>query len=303
MAVQGLVLAGGGGRGAYQAGAYKALYEYGLRPSVIVGTSIGAINGAMIVSGHHPNSLIREWRSMSSSRVHRLRRDIWRFARWTGVYNTDPWAKTLEQQIDIQKVRESPVQLRVTATEFRTGKLRVFENSEITIPHILASCSIPVVYPWTMVNGEHYWDGAVMAEAPLFPAIRAGANEIWVILLSPVGAHPMPVPRNLLEGAALAFELALMASFENYLAQLHRINKDVLAGKNTTQTYVDCTVVAPSQAIPIDWIMRYDKAQIDFLIDLGYRDTWRAIRKRIRERAGQNAGDMPDRNDYTEYIA
>ena len=227
-----LVLSGGGGRGAYQVGVYKALEEFDRAPAVIVGTSIGAINGAMIASGHNAASLEHEWRLMNARRVHRLRRDVWRILHWPGLLSTDPWARTLREQIDFTRLADSPIQLRITATEIESGQLRVFGNAEITVRHLLASCSIPIVYPWTILNGAHYWDGAVMAATPLAPAIDSGADEIVVVLLSPVGARRMPLAKNLVRAAGIAFELALLASCENDLKQLQRVNDLVLTGRD-----------------------------------------------------------------------
>ncbi|MFQ5407935.1 MAG: patatin-like phospholipase family protein [Anaerolineales bacterium] len=272
-----LVLSGGGGRGAYQVGVYKALEELDRAPAVIVGTSIGAINGAMIASGHNAASLEHEWRLMNARRVHRLRRDVWRILRWPGLLSTDPWARTLQEQIDFTRLADSPIQLRITATEIESGQLRVFDNAEITVRHLLASCSIPIVYPWTILNGAHYWDGAVMAATPLAPAIDSGADEIVVVLLSPVGARRMPLAKNLVRAAGIAFELALLASFENDLKQLQRVNDLVLSGRDEAHREISCIVIAPSEHVPLEWILTYDADQIDHLIELGYRDALAAL--------------------------
>ncbi len=272
-----LVLSGGGGRGAYQVGVYKALEELNLLPGVIVGTSIGAVNGAMLASGHNAASLEHEWRQMNVKRVHRLRRDFWRILRWPSLLSTDPWARTLQDQIDFDRLVGSPIQLRITATEVESGQLRIFTNDEITVRHVLASCSIPIVYPWTILNGMHYWDGGVMASTPLAPAIDAGAHEIIVVLLSPVGARRMPLARNLVRAAGFAFELVLLASFENDLKQLQRVNARVHSGLDTDHRVINLTVIAPSEYVPLEWILSYDVDQIDHLIELGYRDASQAL--------------------------
>ena len=84
----------------------------------------------------------------------------------------------------------------MTATEVATGHLHVFGNSEdiypsrmvaepIDLDHIVASCSIPIVYPATQLHDTLYWDGATVANTPLGPAIDAGAEEIVVVIMTP----------------------------------------------------------------------------------------------------------------------
>jgi NTE family protein len=89
--------------------------------------------------------------------------------------------------------------LRITVVEMETGRLRVFGNSQdpatgsrcervsISLDHILASCSIPVVYPPTKIDNMEFWDGGTVANKPLGPAIDAGAEDIVVVLVTPWG--------------------------------------------------------------------------------------------------------------------
>lgn len=265
-----LVLSGGGGRGAYECGVYKYLEEAGLEPTVLVGTSIGAVNAAAIASGLSAAELERMWLSMLTRHVHRF----WRIRPWRGLYDTSPWAKTLVRHIDFNALNTTDRWLLITATDLEAGRLRIFDNREmeIRVEHILASCSIPVVYPWTEVGGARYWDGAVMANTPLAPAIDAGADEIYVVLLSPIGARRMELPRRPWHAIALAFELALLATFENDRKQLETVNQLVRAQLDTRHREVRCEVIAPSEPVGLDLILKYDPKQIRRLIDLGYED-------------------------------
>jgi NTE family protein len=147
-----LVLSGGGGRGAYHVGVYRYLEEKGLTPDVVVGTSIGAVNGAMIASGMGAAAIEREWRQLTTDQIHRFRLNPLEYFEKPSLLDTGPWETTLERQISFHRVRTSPVRLVVTSTDVKRGKLRLFRNEEITVRHILASCSIPVVYPWTEID-------------------------------------------------------------------------------------------------------------------------------------------------------
>jgi NTE family protein len=167
--------------------------------------------------------------------------------------------------------------------DVEAGELRVFSNRDITAKHILASCSIPVIYPWTQIDDAVYWDGGTMANTPLGPAIDAGAEEIYIVLLSQIGARKIPAPRNLLEGTCLTFELATLASFKMALKQLEYINtlcEHGLDGGNHHIVYYH--LIAPSQPLGLDLILRYERDQIRQLIKLGYEDT-----KRILEEVGE----------------
>jgi NTE family protein len=136
---------------------------------------------------------------------------------------------------------EAAVHLRVTATEINSGQLHVFGNSHDIYPikmrretlelnHIIASCSIPIVYPATQLNDTLYWDGATVANTPLGPAIDAGAEEIVVVIMTPwegddqMGPE-LPAPKNILAAASTMLEWALLASFQSDLKMFRRINE------------------------------------------------------------------------------
>lgn len=273
-----LVLSGGGGRGAYHVGVYKYLEEQGLVPDVIVGTSIGAVNGAMLASGLNAADLEREWRAMRTEMVQKFRLNPLEYLERPSLLDNSPWRETLERQISFHKVRTSSKKFLITSTDIRRGGLRVFRNEEITVRHVLASCSIPVVYPWADIDDDIFWDGAVVANTPLRPAIDEGADEIYVVLLSPVGARELPPPPNLIEAAAHAFDMALLASFEADQKQVEKANKRIRDGRgDPNHRVINLKVIAPSENIPATWILQYDPKNTDHLIELGYTDAKRVV--------------------------
>lgn len=273
-----LVLSGGGGRGAYHVGVYKYLEEHRLLPDIVVGTSIGAVNGAMITAGLTAADLEREWRGLTTDMVQRFRLNPLEYFERPSLLDNSPWQATLERQINFHHVRTSATTFLVTSTDIRRGQLRVFRNPEITVKHILASCSIPVVYPWTDLDDEVFWDGAVVANTPLRPAIDEGAEDVFVVLLSPAGARELPPPPNLLDAAAHAFDMAMLASFEVDLKQLEKVNRRVREGRDVSGHHVvNVRVIAPSENIPAAWILKYDPQNTDYLIRLGYEDARRTV--------------------------
>ncbi|MCP4419725.1 MAG: patatin-like phospholipase family protein [Chloroflexi bacterium] len=238
----GLILSGGGGRGAYHVGVMRFLEEHEWFPSVVAGTSIGAVNGAAIASGHNAHSLWALWQRLTSDDVQKRR---WNLLDGNFLLDTSPLRSTLQEHgwVNFERInsKEAAVHLRVTATEIHSGHLHVFGNSDDVYPskmrremielnHIIASCSIPIVYPATQLNDTLYWDGATVANTPLGPAIDAGAKEIVVVIMTPweddeASKTELPTPNNILTAASTMLEWSLLASFQSDLKMFRRINE------------------------------------------------------------------------------
>jgi NTE family protein len=265
-----LVLSGGGGRGAYECGVYKYLEEVGWEPDILVGTSIGAINAAAIASGRSAAELEAAWLATHTKDIQRF----WRLSPWKSIYDTSPWRETLHRYIDFDALPSTDKQLLIATTELETGQLRIFDNQEtaLTPDHILASCSIPLVYPWTKIEDRHYWDGAVMANTPLAGAIDAGADEIVIVLLSPIGERHMEPPRWPWHALTVVLDLALSATYENDLKQLENVNRLVTAQVDSKHRQVKCHVVTPSEETDLLRIIRYEPDFSADLIQMGYED-------------------------------
>lgn len=237
-----LILSGGGGRGAYHVGVLRFLEEHEWYPDIVAGTSIGAVNGAAIASGHNSRSLWALWQRLTSDDVQKRH---WKLLEGNYLLDTAPLRATLQDQgwVNFDRINsaEAAVHLRVTATEINSGKLHVFGNSDdiypskmrrerIDLNHIIASCSIPIVYPATQLNNTLYWDGATVANTPLGPAIDAGAEKIIVVIMTPWEADEepgtaQPMPNNILSAASTMLEWALLASFQSDLKMFRRINE------------------------------------------------------------------------------
>jgi len=322
-----LVLSGGGGRGAYHVGALRFLEEHEWLPDVVVGTSIGAVNGAALASGHNARSLWSLWQRLETRHVQKAHLNP---LDGNFLLDTSPLRETLEREgwVDFERINspEAAVHLRVTATEVNTGRLDVFGNSPDIYPskirketlgldHIIASCSIPIVYPATQLNETLYWDGATVANTPLGPAIDAGAEEIVVVIMTPWESQSKPTiepPRNLLAAASTTLEWALLASFQADLKMFRRVNELVrlqlenarlratnallrqqLSGGETNlvdknkdgipdilqekyRELLDPIIVAPGEVIPVEQIIRYTREGHEKLYEMGYEDAKRA---------------------------
>jgi NTE family protein len=313
-----LVLSGGGGRGAYHIGVLRFLEEHEWFPDVVVGTSIGAVNGAALASGHTAKSLWSLWRRLRTKDV---QKPNWNPFTAVSLLDTSPLRHTLvdEGWVDFDRINspeKAAVHLRITATEITTGQLHIFSNSlnnktNISLEHILSSCSIPLIYPHTNLGGTTYWDGAVVANTPLSAAIATGAEEIIVVIMTPTRAtgQPSELPTNLYESASMTLEWALLSSFQADLKMFGLINSlaairdefdklqadypDIvnqymqdmnnLVGANINQDYKHLEmpiIVCPEDFIPVQQIVSYTEKWHQKLYQMGYDDMKREWRDR-----------------------
>ena len=318
-----LVLSGGGGRGAYHVGVLRFLEEHEWYPDVVVGTSIGAVNGAALASGHNAHSLWALWRKLRTKDV---QKPNWNPFSSVSLLDTSPLRNTLlnEGWVDFERINDpekTAVHLRITATEISTGLLQIFSNSlnnktEITVEHILSSCSIPLIYPHTSLGETKYWDGAVVANTPLSAAIATGAEEIFVVIMTPIKQSgeasiptlPSTMPTNLYEAASMTLEWALLASFQADMKMFSLINslaeirdeldkiqagypdivdqymQDVnnFVGANVKKDYKKLKkpiIICPEDFIPVEQIVSYTEEWHEKLHKLGYDDAKRAWKK------------------------
>lgn len=268
-----LVLSGGGGRGAYELGVYKAFVERHRTFDLISGTSVGAITAAGIASGLSVPELEAMWGRMHNFRVMQPRGDLWRLPAWTHLMYTKPLLEVLEREIDYEAIRRSPTEIRVAAVDVGSGDLRVFTNMELTAKRLLASSSIPILFPMVEDEGHVYWDGGTVVNTPLRPAIEAGATEIVTVLLSPVGAHPLPPPRNLWEAISRAADLRQMGNLKEDVKHAEFINGLVDAGTaDPTWHHIDFHIVSPRETLGLTTILNFDSKMARRLIEWGYHD-------------------------------
>lgn len=199
-----LVLQGGGALGAYQVGVYEALHQTGVEPDWIVGTSIGAINAA-IIAGSAPeervDKLCEFWRRIEHGRFLGAQLPNWfsaaarnMLAVTTGVphfyqpmpaafisphaplgpenagyYSVDPLRETLAEFVDFDRINNGPMRLTVGASNVRTSEMTYFDSRDmpIAIEHILASGALPPAFPAIRIGEDLYWDGGILSNTPV----------------------------------------------------------------------------------------------------------------------------------------
>lgn len=376
-AIRALILSGGGGRGAFHAGVYKYLMQKDKEnlnsdhasvwePQIIVGTSIGAVNGAAIAQGMPADQLVEVWKSLEEHDIQGLppgMRGIARWAartifgelmdaklpqitpkeatspipkeywpplpllpnwlaerlvgHWINLLDTGPLRKTLFTRfgLDEDRLASSEKSLLIAATKVRTGERIMFSNRDvmdhkrgeprrdvftgITADRILASCSIPLVYPWTFDVGTEsfYWDGALVANTPLGAAIDMMGEdasvpaEVVVVMMTPwwESGDPAPEkaeaePQSFGDAITWMLDWMLLSSFRENLKMIRAFNELAKREREESQPPYRYRLVNPIIVSPLDFlraerIIDYDGDVSAKLIDEGYKAAQHAFEK------------------------
>lgn len=207
--MNGLVLEGGGTRGAYHIGAIQALLEHDIEINIVTGTSIGAINGAMFASGRfdelkalymniEPSQIIEgsdaiyDYLSQSDVSVKKVS-DYGRALAETllgGGFDISPLKKLLEEQIDEAALREGKIQFGLVTVDLAERKAKELLLPEIPegelIDYILASAYLPVF----KADKRIFLDGGFFNNLPLDLLLRAGeVDKVYIIRTMAMGRH------------------------------------------------------------------------------------------------------------------
>jgi len=192
------VLSGGASLGAIQAGQLRALYEREISPDLIVGTSVGAINGAFIASrpqeGQTAERLAEIWRGLSREDVFPLN-PLTGFLGFFGgrdhLVSDHNLRGLLEQHLQFARLQDASVPLHVIATELLSGaEARLSRGSAVEA--VMASAAIPGVFSPVEWHGRELIDGGVANNAPISHALELGAETIYVLPAGNVCDLPEP---------------------------------------------------------------------------------------------------------------
>lgn len=193
------VLPGGASLGAVQAGLAEALLEAGIAPDLIVGTSVGALNGAWLAHRLDAEGLA-------------ALRNIWLGVRRAEVFPIRPWTilsglagrrdhlvpndalrRWLEARLPFRRLEEATIPLRIVATDLVTGELVVLEEGDL-VQALLASAAVPTIFPPVQVDGRWLFDGGVVANVPISIAAQIGADRVYVLPVGGPGEGPPSRP-------------------------------------------------------------------------------------------------------------
>lgn len=219
------VLGGGGLRGAVQIGMLRALLERGITPDLVVGTSIGAINGAIVAKNPQLSvldDLFDAWLSPEAASVYgdSFFAQFARLARTrTHLNSPAPLRRLFERLLGADtRFEDLEVPLRVVAASIERAAEHVFDSGPL-LPAVLASSSVPGLLPPTRVGQETFIDGGIVDSIPISPAVAAGATRIFVLQVGRIET-PLTPPRTAVQTAQVAFEVARRHRFAHDVATL-----------------------------------------------------------------------------------
>ena len=200
----------------------RALLDAGIKPDLVVGTSVGALNGAALAAlpaDEVVDRLAAAWRSpdtqelFGAGAVARLRQ----FVR-TGVaaHSAEPLRRMAAQLLDGLRIEDLPIRFSCCAANIETAAEHWFESGPV-VDAVLASAAVPGLLPPVEIDGRHYLDGGLVHSIPLGRAVELGAERVFVLQVGRID-QPLQPPRRPWEVALVAFEISRRHRYTRELA-------------------------------------------------------------------------------------
>lgn len=258
-----LVLQGGGALGAYQVGVYEALHDAGIEPDWIIGTSIGAVNGA-IIAGNPPQRRVERLRAFWDGIEHPELADappLWpgvgnalanlatlvqgvpKFfspnpGAWFGVhaplgvenaayYTAAPLRDTLADLVDFDYLERRHTRLTVGAVNVVSGEMRYFDSRDQAIrpEHVLASGALPPAFPAVRIEGDPYWDGGIYSNTPIEAVLDDRPRRDSVIFAVHVWNPTGPEPETIWQVLNRQKEIQYASRAKSHIARQKQIHR------------------------------------------------------------------------------
>ncbi len=239
-----LVLSAGGMYGAYQAGAWKELADV-FQPDLVVGASIGAVNGWAIAGGCPPDDLIRRWLDLPGAGRYR-----WKLPKtiFGGILDSQPLAQGIRE---IYESFQPKVDFAMVVTDLLKLRPRVFNAGQVTCEHLIASTAIVGLFDQVRLDGRLYSDGGLLSAVPLWAAAELGATRALVL-------DVLPAPPGMVAKV-----------FVGVMRTLSPFRGPVPAGMEIVRVVPPALLGAPLEAI------RWNRANAENWIRAGQRDAAR----------------------------
>jgi NTE family protein len=217
------VLGGGGVLGAHEVGMLQALSEAGIHPDLVVGTSVGAINGAVVAADPvtATTRLAAMWQGEELRQA--FSENLWaravRLARsGTHLHSIEPLRRLLESALPGEDFADLRLPFHCVAASIEHASARWFSSGPV-VPAVLASCAVPGLLPPVEVGGEHFFDGGLVHSIPVGRAVALGARNVYVLHVGRI-ERPLTVPQRPWEVGLVAFEIARQHRFHEEMASL-----------------------------------------------------------------------------------
>ena len=205
-----LVLSGGGASGIVQVPFIEELIHRGIRPDLVIGSSVGSVNGAFLA--FHPNDiegLAELWIELRDTRlwhrnILRITRNL--LTRGTSVYSNRFLRELFERHVTIDEITAAEIPLHIVTTSLSNGSKRILSSGRL-MSAVMASIALPGLFPPVRINGDWCVDGGLSSGLDLETAILQGATHTVAVDL---GVQPSPYkPRGLVDLLARSMEIAV----------------------------------------------------------------------------------------------
>ena len=257
-----LVLQGGGALGAYQLGVYEALHAAGIEPDWVIGTSIGAINGALIAGNPPEQRLERlqafwhhveqqgsvaspfDWLGMGHwlANMTTVLRGIPAFfepnpaalrgaqapvgVEHASYYSTEPLRRTLAELVDFDYLCDCRTRLTVGAVNASSGTMRYFDTRKeaLGIAHIMASGALPPAFPAVRIQGDAYWDGGIYSNTPIEAVLDDNPRRDSLIFAVNVWHQAGPEPESIWQVMGRQKDIQYASRADSHIARQKQIH-------------------------------------------------------------------------------
>jgi NTE family protein len=222
--VIGFVLGGGGLLGASEVGMLQALAEAGIVPDLVVGSSVGAVNGAAVASGpglETADRLADMWCELGARDVFGagLVGQLAQLARTrTSLHSTDGLRSLVAAHAGDRLIEDLPVRFQCVAASIERAQAHWFDRGPV-VDAVLASCAVPGLLPPVRLGDEHFVDGGLVHSIPVGRAVELGATTIYVLQVGRI-ERPLTAPRWPWEVGLVSFEIARRHRFTEEMATL-----------------------------------------------------------------------------------
>ena len=218
----------------------KALLERGITPDLVLGTSVGALNGAMVARDPTLDVIERMtdlWMTAgrdSTGYGDRPFRSVRRaVATGTHLYSAKPLTHRLREEFGDTLIEDLPVRFQVCAASIERAAEHWFDSGPV-VDAVVASAAVPGLLPPAKVGNEHYLDGGIVNSIPLGRAVELGATCVYVLQVGRID-RPLSVPKRPWEVARVSFEIARRHRFTRELAELPEgVEAHVLPARGTS---------------------------------------------------------------------
>lgn len=246
----GLVLSGGGSKGIAHAGVLQFLEEQNIKPSIISGTSAGAIIAALYAFGKTPNEILSFFKSIY-------------FFHWShftlkkpGIVDSESYKEYFDKIFGETKIGDLETPIIITATDIVRGRLKIFKPETKLSDAVLASSAFPGVISPYKINKVLYSDGGILNHFPT-DLIQGRCDNIIGIYVSPI--------QDIVEKDLNSIKAVTTRAF------------DLLSAQGNYQKFGLCDLVIEPKELSKYSTFETNKTKMDTIFKIGYEEAKKTI--------------------------